>query len=136
MRRHQNISFLHFTLRKKHSLLCGFCAAKGHQSVTVKQYYSVSGAVWMIWRCAHWKILSGYVRMFEGDFCFVSCHCYFWPKWAGKRFRAVTCAHSYSFVSIETPRAGQPCILELHKALPIIRHTIWCGISHLNGFLF
>lgn len=49
---------------------------------------------------------------------------------------AVTCTHSYSFVSIETLSPGQACVLELHKALTVIPHTIWYGYSHSTGFLF
>lgn len=64
------------------------------------------------------------------------CHCYFCPNSAVKRFMAVACAHSYSFVSIETLSPGQACILELHKALPVIRNTLRYEYSCLTGILF
>lgn len=57
------------------------------------------------------------------------CHRYFWPTSAEeKRFMAVACTHSYSFVSIETLSPEQACVLELHKPLPVIRNT------HRHGF--
>lgn len=124
------------TSRKENRMLC-FVGLALQKVTSVWEYNDISLSPEPCGRSdARWKTLSGCVGTFEAHLCFVSCHCYFWPKWAVKRFMAVTCTHSYSFVSIETLRAGQPCILELHKALPIIRHTIWCGISHLNGFLF
>lgn len=64
------------------------------------------------------------------------CHCYLWPNSAVKRFMAVTCTHSYSFVSIETLSPGQACFFELHKLLPVTQNTHRFGYSHLTGFLF
>lgn len=106
---------------------------------------------WMIWPCPQWKIhFEQFVWFFFSiPFSFappscrdlretfvLCCHCYFCPNSAVKRFMAVACAHSYSFVSIETLSPGQACILELHKALPVIRNTLRYEYSCLTGILF
>ena len=99
----------------------------GRSQFSAKSIWSDSGVMWMIWSCPQLKIhferFGFFLFFFVVFFCTVviqkretfvfCCHCYFWPNSAVRRFMAVACTHSYSFVSIETLSPGQACFFRV-----------------------
>lgn len=98
----------------RHFWAVWFCVVKGHISVTIKLFWSGSGAILRIWACPQWKIHSEqlgcafFFSAVERLLCCVTVT--FDQTKQRKNFMAVTCTHFYSFVSIETLSSGQACV--------------------------
>lgn len=98
----------------RHFWAVWFCVVKGHISVTIKLFWSGSGAILRICARPQWKIHSEqlgcafFFSAVERLLCCVTVT--FDQTKQRKSFMAVTCTHFYSFVSIETLSSGQACV--------------------------